>query len=82
MNILKLAFELFMVYLVYKVVFDFIIPIYNTTKQMKGKMNEMQEKMNQQRQQQEAAYHANNTRTQTTAKKQVNDDYIDYEEVK
>jgi len=55
MNILRLAFELFMLYLLYKLIFDFIIPIATTTKKVKKQfvdMNaQMEEKMRQQRQQ-------------------------------
>ncbi len=79
MNILKLAFELFVLYMVYKLIFDFIIPIYNTTKQMKGKMNEMHQKMQGQQQ-------GHNVNLKTTpvnpASKKSNEDYIEYEEVK
>lgn len=79
MNIFKLALELFAIYIIYKVVFDFIIPIYRTTKQMKGKMNEMQEKMRQQQQQQS---NFNSQVKEPSPKKTYNEDYIDYEEVK
>ncbi len=82
MNILRLAFELFMLYLLYKLVFDFIIPVVKTTKQVKkqfGDMNsQMQEKMNQ-HQQQAANFTTTQKSTATTGK---NDDYIDFEEVK
>ena len=82
MNILRLAFELFMLYLLYKLVFDFIIPVVKTTKQVKkqfGDMSaQMQEKMNQQ-QQQAAKFTTPQKPTNTSAK---NDDYIDFEEVK
>ena len=79
MNIFKLAIELFVLYLLYKLVFDFIIPIYRTTKQMSGKVREMQEKMNQQQQQPESFQ--DTTRPQASAKRS-SDDYIDYEEIK
>lgn len=82
MNILRLAFELFMLYLLYKLVFDFIIPVVRTTKQVKkqfGDMNaQMQEKMNQQ-QQQPTNFTTSKKQAATTSK---NDDYIDFEEVK
>lgn len=82
MNILRLAFELFMLYLLYKLIFDFIIPVVKTTKQVKkqfGDMSaQMQEKMNQQ-QQQAANFTPPKKPATTTAK---NDDYIDFEEVK
>ena len=35
MNIIRLAAEIFLIYLLYKLIFDFIIPIYQTTKEGK-----------------------------------------------
>lgn len=81
MNIFKLLFELFLIYLAYKVIFEFIIPVYKSTKQMKAKMNEMHRKMEQHQQQQNQ--HQNSTSsTASTPKSTVGGDYIDYEEVK
>lgn len=81
MNILRLAGELFLIYILYKFIFDFVIPIYNTTKKVKKQFGDMQEKMNQQmngfNQQQQ-------TKTTPPPVKPVEskEDYIDYEEVK
>ena len=81
MNILRLAFELFVLYLIYKLIFELIIPLAKTTKQVKkqfGDMNaQMQEKMNQQ--QKNGNY---NTRDTPVQPKSKNEDYIDFEEVK
>jgi hypothetical protein len=74
---LKVLINLFLLYLLYKLIFDFIIPIYHTTKQVKQKVNKMQ---------QDVQEHINKQNTtappkpQPTSKK--NDDYIDYEDVK
>ena len=81
MNILRLAAEIFLLYILYKLIFDFIIPIYRTTKTVKkqfGEMNaKMQEQMNTYNQQQNAQ---GSTRPkEETVKKE---DYIDYEEIK
>ncbi|MDB5200035.1 MAG: hypothetical protein JWO92_1998 [Chitinophagaceae bacterium] len=80
MNILRLAGELFLLYILYKLIFDFIIPIYQTTKKVKkqfGEMhNKMQDQMNTFNQQQTSA---STTNTQEPAKRE---DYIDYEEIK
>lgn len=75
-GILRLALELFVFYILYKLVVDFIIPIYKTTKNMKSKINEMNSKMEEQ-----------SRSTQFTAPKESKtkpsrEDYIDYEEVK
>jgi len=72
-------FKLFVIYLIYKLVVDFIIPIYRTTSQMKEKMNEMQRRMNEERAPE------NRERAANTASKPVppkDADYIDFEEVK
>ncbi len=71
-------FELFLLYLLYKLIFDFIIPVYQTTKQVKQKMGEMQQQMNRQ-QQQNQQFTATPKETASTSK---NEDYIEFEEVK
>ena len=84
MNIFKLIGELVVIYILYKFIFGFIIPLYTASKQMKGKMTEMQERMQAQQRAQ-----AEQQRQQTkppqppkAADKISKDDYIDYEEVK
>ncbi|MDB5203005.1 MAG: hypothetical protein JWQ27_2414 [Ferruginibacter sp.] len=81
MNILRLAFELFVLYILYKVIFDFIVPIYRTTKQMKGKMNDLQSRMYEQ-QQQAARAQQQPTVPKSPEKRSSNEDYIEYEEIK
>lgn len=73
---LKVLFELFVLYLVYKLIFDFIIPMYSATKQASQKMNEMQNKMNE---------HFNQQQANTSAEKPTRpakEDYIEFEEIK
>lgn len=79
MNIFRLAFEIFLVYLAYRFIFGFIIPVYRTTRQMKRKMAEMHEKMNEQSRQPDSAFPRKET---VTSAKSYADEYIDYEEVK
>lgn len=78
MNIFRLAFELFIIYLLYKFIFGLVIPIYRTTRQMKRKMAEMQQQMGEQ---QPPSPYSEAPRRQTAASK-ISDDYIEYEEVK
>ena len=67
-----------MLYLLYKLIFNFIIPVYKTTKQMKSKMQDMQEHIQRQQQQQQGA-----TAAAESPKKAVPaDDYIEFEEVR
>jgi hypothetical protein len=81
---LKVIFELFVLYLVYKLIFDFIIPVYNTTKQVNKKMGEMQSKMNEQFNQQSAGSGAQSNTTNAAEKpaRPAREDYIEFEEVK
>ncbi|CAN5309236.1 hypothetical protein BH09BAC2_BH09BAC2_05410 [soil metagenome] len=77
MNIIRLAGELFLIYIIYKLIFGFVIPIYQTTKRVKKQFGEMNEKMNQQM----------NTEVPTTPPTAAkpsskNEEYIDYEEIK
>lgn len=78
---LKVLFELFVFYLIYKFIFDFIIPIYQTSKQVKQKVGEMQRTMNEHMKQQQQAQ-ANTTPSQPASTAKKNEDYIDFEEVK
>ena len=80
MNLFRILFELFALYLVYKLIFDFIIPIYQTAKQVKQKVGEMQQKMNEQmaQQQRQPFTEADNSHSSKADKK----DYIEFEEVK
>ena len=79
MKILEVLFELFVLYLLYKLIFDFIIPVYQTTKQVKQKMGEMHQKMNEHMQQQQSQFSAAEKKADT---KPEREDYIEYEEVK
>lgn len=84
MNILRLLFELFVIYILYKFIFDFIIPVYKTTRQVKQKMDDMQQRMRQtQGTQAPDPYEIRpGQQTPTAAKRPASDDYIEYEEVK
>jgi heme exporter protein D len=77
--ILSFLFYAFLVYVLFKLVVNFIIPVYRTTKQVKKSFRDMQDRMQEQHQQQSAAQQ----HQQPAAKKQQPlGDYIDFEEVK
>ena len=78
MNLIRVLFELLVLYLVYKVIFDFIIPVYKTTKQVSQKMGEMQSKMNDHLDKQQQQANASAEKTSKPAR----EDYIEFEEVK
>ena len=78
MNIFRTAAELFLIYVLYKFIFDFVIPIYESTKKIKKQFGDMQNKMQQD-------INAANTKQATARhepKVKREDDYIDFEEVK
>lgn len=81
MNIFRILFELFVIYIVYKLIFEFIIPVYNTTRHVKQKMNDMHERM-QQNQGSPVNDSYSNVQSSATPKKPAHEDYIDYEEIK
>lgn len=76
MSILKILFELFVLYLLYKLIFDFIIPVYQTARQVKKKTDEMQNRMNEHIKQQPARDPKEN------GSRPSKEDYIEFEEVK
>ena len=78
MNILRLAGELFLLYILYKLIFDFIIPIYQTTKKVKKQFGEMHNKM----QEQMNAYNRQQNSQAAEKEEAKKEDYIDYEEIK
>jgi len=76
----------FLIYLLYRLVFHFIIPIYKTTKQVKSQFRDMHNRMNEHMNQQST--YANGSRSKqadpskNTSSKDQAGDYIDFEEVK
>ena len=79
MNIFRLAAELFLIYLLYKFIFDFIIPVYESSKKIKKQFGEMQEKMQTNTNQ----YQSQQKPAESPPKPvQKEGDYIDFEEVK
>ena len=81
MNIFRLAFELFLLYLLYKFIFDFIIPVVKTSQQVKKQFGDMSARMQEKmKEQQQAATF--NTTTKAANPSAKTDDYIEFEEVK
>ena len=77
---IKAIIEILALYLLYKLIFDFIIPITQTTKQVKRQFNDMQQKMNEFKQ--NANYQQNTTSSNKPNTKPNQEEYIDFEEVK
>ncbi|HJS56029.1 MAG TPA: hypothetical protein VJ765_15870 [Chitinophagaceae bacterium] len=70
----------FLIYLAYRLVFHFIIPIYKTTRQVKNQFREMKSRMEDHINQQQGYQQTPGPEPQ--AKKEQPGDYIDFEEVK
>lgn len=86
--ILSFLFYAFIFYVGYKLVFDFIIPIFRTTRQVRRGFKQMHQQMNEQMRQQSGSYqtqtspgHQQNQAGQSPNTDQVGE-YIDFEEVK
>ncbi len=75
----KLLIELFLFYLLYKFIFELVIPIFRTTRQVRKKMNEFQQNMNKQAENNPTSHES---AAKPTASKPKSDDYIDFEEIK
>jgi hypothetical protein len=74
---LRFLFYAFLIYLAYKLIFEFIIPVVRTTRQVKKGFREMRDKMEQQDFSNQTPQPESKTR-----KKDIPGDYIEYEEVK
>ena len=70
--------------MLYKLIFDLIIPIYKSTKIVRSKFREMQEQMQQHMNQQASQDPFASTNNQTSSSKPDNKEgeYIEFEEVK
>jgi len=82
---MKILITIFLLWLAYKVIFDFIIPVYQSTKQVRQQMGDIQARMREQfHQQQQTQRTAQQQQQQHAAQQRPVDkgDYIDFEEVK
>ena len=84
MSFLRLVIIIIGIYLAYRFLFNFLIPIYRTSRKMQQQFREMQEKMNHNMNSQTDPYTANRVnKTESENEKKVNkEDYIDFEEIK
>jgi hemolysin activation/secretion protein len=69
----------FLLYLLYKFIFELVIPVSKATSQVKDKLREMQE---QQQAQQHFQQQQQATASQPVPPKKKDEDYIEFEEVK
>lgn len=72
--------ELFLLYLLYKLIFDFIIPVYESSKKIKKQFGEMQDKM--QKDIKNYQNHQTSAQPGPSPAPKKEEDYIDFEEIK
>jgi hypothetical protein len=71
------------IYLLYKFMTDFVIPIYRTTKRVQEQFRDVQQRANQHVNPQQNSYKSSPVDTSTnTTSKTSSKDYIDFEEIK
>lgn len=78
MNIFRLIAELFLIYIIYKLIFEFIIPVYRSTKKIKKQFGDIQSKM----QNDMNAFQNRQKPPQPEPSVKKDEDYIEFEEVK
>ena len=71
MNLFRLVFELLLIYVLYKLVFELVIPVYQNTKAMKRKMEAFRN-----------SGEATKSATHNSRPAIPEEDYIEYEEVR
>ena len=84
MSILGFLFLVFVFYLAYRLIFDFIIPVYRTTRKIKQGFRDMHQHVNQHAQQynQGSQHNQPNQPFNQATNKGNAGDYIDFEEIK
>lgn len=85
MTLFKLLLYIFIGWILYKLVFGFIIPVYNSTKHVRRQMRDMQEHLRdqyQQQQQQQQQSAPPPPPQKEPAKSRDKGDYLEFEEIK
>ncbi|HYM92584.1 MAG TPA: hypothetical protein VET23_00460 [Chitinophagaceae bacterium] len=80
--IFRILLYAFLIYLLYKIIFEFLIPVYKTTKQVRKGFHEMHSRMNEYVKNQQQNNTAQNNSGQNTHSPKPPHDYIDFEEIK
>lgn len=78
-TMMKFIFTIIIIYLLYKLVFEFVLPVSKATKQVRSKIKEMQEQQESQFRQHQQNQSTVNTGRNNTPEKEA--DYIDFEEL-
>lgn len=81
MGILGFLFLVFVLYLAFRLLFDFILPVYRTTKRVRKSFRDMREQMNRHTEQYRQPENHSNQESNSANKGGVGE-YIDFEEIK
>jgi len=80
---MRVFLYILIIYLVYRLVADFLLPVYRTTRQVKNEFRSMQDQMNDfMKKQQDHAGQSNGSAQNDKQKEEPPGEYIDFEEVK
>ncbi len=82
MNIFKLAAQILLFYILYRVIVNFVIPTYRSIKRFRNQVQQVQERMNQQQQNQQSQAQQPQSAPQQEVKPKPEGEYIEFEEVK
>jgi len=75
-------FTFLALYLLYKLIFDFIVPVSRVSSQMRSKINDIHQQQQTHQKQQYQQKPVDEKPTKTTSARPSSDDYIDFEEIK
>jgi hypothetical protein len=79
--VFRVLLDIFLVYLAYQFIFNFLVPVFKTTQQVKKRFREMHEQMN--KSQNEGQYSSSQQAQSSHGPgKNAGDEYIDFEEIK
>jgi Sec-independent protein translocase protein TatA len=79
---IKILLTILLLWLFYKIVFEFILPVYHSTKHVRQQMHDIQDRMRQQQYQQQQQQQQSQQPPRPAQKPSDKGDYIDFEEVK
>ncbi len=79
---IKFIFYGLVIYLIYKLVFEFVIPVSKASNQMREKLQQMQEQQRFQQEQARAQAQAKAEPVASTTSTSSDKDYIEFEEIK
>jgi Sec-independent protein translocase protein TatA len=82
---MKIIVTILILYILYKLIFDFVVPVARTTSQFKSQVNQMRRMQEEQlRKQQEPQRPSQPSRSTSTVKNTTTTDgeYIDFEDIK